>query len=94
MVEYGENFFRKMTKQMRSGTRVSSKEELEERIYKCFEEINKVSIPYHWTYMLDDNVDLEKEDINQIIYEVVNHKVASSENERKCASKPRTGNKK
>ena len=88
-----EGFFSKMTKQMLAGIRVSGKEELAERIYKYFEEINKVPIPYHWTYKLDD-IDLEKEDINQIIYEVVNHKAASSENEGKRAPKPRTGNKK
>lgn len=88
-----EGFFSKMTKQMLTGIRVSGKEELAERIYKYFEEINKVPIPYHWTYKLDD-IDLEKEDINQIIYEVVNHKAASSENEGKRAPKPRTRNKK
>lgn len=88
-----EGFFSKMTKQMLTGIRVFCREELVERIYKYFEEINKVPIPYHWTYKLDD-IDLEKEDINQIIYEVVNHKAASSENEGKRASKPRTGNPK
>lgn len=78
---------------MLNGIRVSCKEELEERIYKYFEEINRVPVPYHWTYKLDD-IYLEKEDINQIIYEVVNQKAASIENERKRAPKPCTESKK
>lgn len=84
-----EGFFSKMTKQMLSGIRVSSKEELAERIYKYFDEINQVPVPYHWSYNLDD-IDLEKEDISQIVYEVVNHKAASQENKDKRAPKPRT----
>lgn len=88
-----EGFFSKLTKQMLEGIRVSGKEELEERIYKYFEEINKVPIPYHWSYRLDD-IDLEKEDISQIVYEVVNRKAASAENAEKRAPKPRTRNKK
>jgi len=88
-----EGFFSKMTKQMLNGIRVSSKEEIKERMYKYFEEINKVPVPYHWSYKLD-GIDLEKEDISQIVYEVVNHKAASSENAEKRAPKPRTRNKK
>lgn len=84
-----EGFFSKMTKQMLNGIRVSSKEELAERIYKYFDEINQVPVPYHWSYNLDD-IDLEKEDISQIVYEVVNHKAASQENKDKRAPKPRT----
>ncbi len=89
-----EGFFSKMTKQMLNGIRVSSKEELKERMYKYFEEINKVPVPYHWkfTYKLDD-IDLEKEDISQIVYEVVNHKAASVENKYKRAPNPRTRTK-
>ena len=37
-----EGFFSKMTRQMLCGIRVASKDELKERIYKYFEEINKV----------------------------------------------------
>ena len=37
-----EGFFSKMTKQMLNGIRVSSKEELEKRIYRYFDEINEV----------------------------------------------------
>jgi len=88
-----EGFFSKMTKQMLGGIRVSGKEELKERMYKYFDEINKVPVPYHWSYKLDD-IDLEKEDISQIVYEVVNHKAASAENKDKRAPKPRTRSKK
>lgn len=84
-----EGFFSKMTKQMLNGIRVTGKEELAERMYKYFEEVNQVPVPYRWSYDLDD-IDLEKEDISQIVYEVVNHKAASQENKEKRAPKPRT----
>lgn len=87
-----EGFFSKMTKQMFNGIRVSSKEELEKRIYKYFDEINEVPIPYHWSYKLDD-IDIEKEDLSQIIYEVVNHKAAKPTDKDKRAPKPRTRKK-
>lgn len=87
-----EGFFSKLTKQMLVGIRVSSKEELEERIYQYFTEINKVPVPYHWSYKLDD-IDLEKEDIGQIVYEVVNHKAANACDKDKRAPKPRKRNK-
>lgn len=84
-----EGFFNKLTKQMLNSIRVSSKEELESRIYQYFEEINKVPVPYHWSYKLDD-IDLAKEDISQIVYEVVNHKAAKACDKDKRAPKPRT----
>jgi len=84
-----EGFFSKMTKQMLNGIRVSSKEELEKRIYKYFDEVNEVPIPYHWSYKLDD-IDLEKEDLSQILYEVVNRKAANPVDRDKRAPKPRT----
>ena len=87
-----EGFFSKMTKQMLNGLRVSSKEELEKRIYKYFDEINEVPIPYHWSYKLDD-IDIEKEDLSQIVYEVVNHKAAKPSARDKRAPKPRTRKK-
>lgn len=87
-----EGFFGKMTKQMLNGIRVTSKEELENRIYQYFDEINEVPVPYHWSYKLDD-IDLEKEDISQIIYEVVNHKAARPCDQKKRAPKPRTRKK-
>ena len=34
--------------------RVNSKQELEERIYKCIEEINADSVVYHWTYKMEE----------------------------------------
>lgn len=49
-----EGFFSKMTKQMLKGIRVKSKEELAERIYLYFDEVNADPVIYHWTYKLDD----------------------------------------
>jgi len=51
---------------MLNGIRVSGKEELADRIYQYFEEINHVSVPYRWSYNLDD-IDLGKEEISQIV---------------------------
>lgn len=48
-----------MTKQMLKGIRVQSKQELEERIYLYFDEVNKEPVVYHWTYKLDE-ISLEK----------------------------------
>ena len=84
-----EGFFSKMTKQMLNGIRVASKDELEDRIYKYFDEINEVPVPYQWSYSLDD-IDLEKEDISNIVYEVVNHKAALAKDQDKRAPKPKT----
>ena len=79
-----EGFFSKMTRQMLKGIRVDSKEELKERILKYFEEINAVPVPYKWKYKMD-TIDLEKEDINEIVYEVVNAKAAGPDNKDKRA---------
>ena len=49
-----ESFFSKMTKQMLKGIRVASKEELSERIYQYFDEINAEPVVYHWTYKMDE----------------------------------------
>lgn len=49
-----ESFFSKMTKQMLKGIRVKSKEELIERIYRYFDEINAEPVIYHWKYKLDE----------------------------------------
>ncbi len=84
-----EGFFSKMTKQMLNGIRVASKDELEDRIYKYFNVINEVPVPYHWSYSLDD-IDHEKEDISNIVYEVVNHKAALAKDQDKRAPKPKT----
>ena len=81
-----EGFFSKMTKQMLGGIRVESKKELEDRIYRYFDEINKEPVPYKWTYKMD-TIDLSQEDIDSIVYEVVNEKAASAENKNKKAPK-------
>lgn len=49
-----ESFLSKMTKQMLKGIRVKSKEELECRIYRYFEEVNREPVVYHWTYKMDE----------------------------------------
>lgn len=82
-----EGFFSKLTKQLLHEIRVSDKEELTKRIYQYFEQINQVPVPYRWSYKIDE-IDLEKEDIDQIVYEVVNHKAASAENKEKRAPVP------
>lgn len=49
-----ESFFSKLTRQSLKGIRVKTKEELEERIYKYFEEVNADPVVYHWKYKLDE----------------------------------------
>jgi transposase len=49
-----ESFFSKMTKQMLKGIRVNSKQELKERIYRYFDEVNADPVVYHWTYKMND----------------------------------------
>ena len=49
-----ESFFSKMTKQMLRGIRVNSKQELEDRIYQYFDEVNADPVVYHWSYKLDE----------------------------------------
>ena len=82
-----EGFFSKMTRQMLCGIRVASKDELKERIYKYFEEINKVPVPYKWKYKMD-TINLADEDVSQIVYEVVNEKAANHHNQGKRAPTP------
>ena len=55
-----ESFFSKMTRQMLRGIRVKSKEELTNRIYRYFVEINEEQIVFHWKYNLDD-IDVSEE---------------------------------
>jgi hypothetical protein len=43
-----------MTKQILRGIRVNSKEELAQRIYLYFEEVNRDPVVYHWKYRLDE----------------------------------------
>lgn len=49
-----EGFFGKMTHQMLRGIRVESKKELSDRIYKYFDEVNKVPVVHHWKYRMDE----------------------------------------
>ena len=49
-----EGFFSKMTRQMLKGIRVGSLEELRDRIYQYFEEVNKEPVVYHWKYKLEE----------------------------------------
>ena len=49
-----ESFFSKMTRQMLKGIRVKSKEELVQRIYTYFDEINVEPVVFRWTWHLDD----------------------------------------
>ena len=55
-----EGFFCKMTRQMLRGIRVKSKEELTNRIYRYFAEINEEPIVFRWKYNLDD-IDVSEE---------------------------------
>ena len=55
-----EGFFSKMTRQMLRGIRVKSKEELTNRIYRYFAEINEEPIVFRWKYNLDD-IDVSEE---------------------------------
>ena len=55
-----EGFFSKMTRQMLRGIRVKSKEELTNRVYRYFAEINEEPIVFHWKYNLDD-IDVSEE---------------------------------
>lgn len=49
-----EGFFGKMTRQMLKGIRVSSKQELMDRIYQYFDEVNETPVVYHWKYRMDE----------------------------------------
>ena len=49
-----EGFFGKMTRQMLKGIRVLSKQELVDRIYQYFDEVNETPVVYHWKYRMDE----------------------------------------
>ncbi len=57
-----EGFFSKMTRQMLRGIRVSSKDELKERILRYFKEVNAEPVVYRWKWNLSD-VDLTTEEL-------------------------------
>ena len=79
-----------MSLQMLDGIRVSSKVMLKERIYKYFDEVNAVPVPYKWKYKMD-TIHLEDEDVSEIVYEVVNAKAASLQNRGKLVPIPTKG---
>ena len=49
-----DGFFGKMTRQMLHGIMVSTKQELVDRIYLYFEEINQTPVVHHWKYKMDE----------------------------------------
>ena len=49
-----EGFFSKMTRRMLKGIRGKTKDELIQRIYQYFEEINAEPVVYHWKYKLEE----------------------------------------
>ena len=49
-----ESFFSRMTRQMLRGIRVSSKDELKERILRYFKEVNAEPVVYRWKWNLSD----------------------------------------
>lgn len=61
-----EGFFSKMTKQMLRGIRVGSKEELTDRIYLYFNEVNAEPVVFRWKYKLDD-IDVSEEIITDTL---------------------------
>lgn len=65
-----EGFFSKMTKQMLKGIRVNTKDELVNRIYKYFDEINEDPIVYKWSWHLDDIDPNEKVQVDALFRNV------------------------
>ena len=51
-----ENQFSKMTRTMLRGIRVSSKQELIDRIHQYFEEINAAPVVFRWKYNMDEMI--------------------------------------
>jgi transposase len=49
-----ESFFGKLTRVCLRGIRVTSKEELVDRIYRYIQEVNDVPAVYHWKYKMDE----------------------------------------
>ena len=49
-----ESFFSKMARAFLRGIRVSTKEELIERIYKYMDEVNATPVVYRWKYKMDE----------------------------------------
>ena len=51
-----ENQFSKMTRTMLRGIRVTSKQELIDRIHQYFDEINADPVVFHWKYKMDETI--------------------------------------
>jgi transposase len=51
-----ENQFSKMTRTMLRGIRVTSKQELIDRIHQYFEEINAAPVVFRWKYKVDETI--------------------------------------
>ena len=66
-----ESFFSKITKQLLRGIRVKTKDELVQRIYKYFDEINEIPVVYHWKWKLDDIDSNEKVAFETLLNNVV-----------------------
>lgn len=89
-----ESFFGRLSRQMLRGIRVSSKEELRDRIYAWFEEFNEDPAPYRWTWGID-GIDMDEEDPASIGYRVVNAKACRPEDRDKPAPpRPKRGSRK
>ena len=56
-------------------------------LLKVYQKINAIPVPYKWKYKME-TINLEEENIDNIVYEVVNAKAASSENQGKRAPAP------
>ena len=76
-----ESFFSKMTRQMLRGIRVNTKQELEERIYKYFDEVNREPVVYHWKYKMDE-IEKAHPDIFNILLQVMDYAVLTPYNIR------------
>lgn len=79
-----ESFFGRLSRQMLRGIRVSTKEELRDRIYAWFEEFNEDPAPYRWTWGID-GIDMDEEDPPSIGFQVVNHDACRPEDKDKKA---------
>ena len=89
-----ESFFGRLARQMLRGIRVSTKEELRDRIYAWFEEFNADPTPYRWTWGLD-GIDMDVERPEEIGYQVVNAKACRPEDRDKPAPpRPKRGPRK
>lgn len=59
-----------MTMQMLRGIRVKTKDELINRIYKYFDEINEIPVVYYWIWNMDD-IDPSEEVVSETFSESI-----------------------